>query len=251
MSTDPARDWGLSGEDRISAAQRRAQAVGRIVYSALGGSIRTIVTGTKRHPTGVYQSVKTGLSQPYESPDELLFMKLCEADYDVRHWIAQPHRLEMFVEGAVVKYFPDFVVVRRGKAPEVVEIKRDKSKEVQGELKAKLQLAAQFYRLIDFRFRILDRAEISAEPRLSNANEIQRHAHTRYFETDVFKLREEVTGAVGRQIPFGIAVELLGGGVVGKKKLCAMIVSRHFAVDLDIALNDETPVFLHLPRNLI
>lgn len=250
MSTTPARDWGLSVEDRIEAARRRVHAVARIVFSTDDGPIRTIITGTKRRPTGVYHSIKTGLAQPYESPDERRFMSLCEADYDVSHWIAQPHRLEMFVEGTVVKYFPDFEVFRRGKASEVIEIKRDKANEVRGELKEKLVLAATIYRLIGVSFRILDRADMSVEPRLSNANEIQRHAYTRYFETELFNLRDKVMGTVGRQIPFGAAVELLGGGIVGKKKLCAMIVRRQFAVDLDLALNDETPVLLHLPRDL-
>lgn len=110
MPTDQFRDWAFSGDDRIEITERRGRAVGRIVRSETGGPIRTIITGTKRRPTGVYQSVKTGYAQPYESQAELLFMKLLEADYRVSNWLAHPHRLEMFAGGETITYFPDFLV---------------------------------------------------------------------------------------------------------------------------------------------
>lgn len=251
MPTDQFRDWALSGDARIEIAERRGRAVGRIVRSETGGPIRTIITGTKRRPTGVYQSVKTGYAQPYESQAELLFMKLLEADYRVSNWLAQPHRLEMFAGGETITYFPDFLVARSEGPLEVIEVKRDKSKEVRDFLAAKLQLAEQIYSLLEYRFRVLDDANLSIEPRMSNAEEIQRHAHTLYFEHELFNLLEKVSKRPDQKIPFGAAVEALGGGHVGKKKLCAMVVKREFAIDLDIPLTDETPVFLTFPSKLL
>lgn len=251
MPTDQFRDWAFSGDARIEVAEQRGRIVGCIVRSETGGPLRTIITGTKRRPTGVYQSVKTGHTQPYESQTELLFMKLLEADYRVRNWLAQPHRLEMFVEGETITYFPDFLVAQPEGLLEVIEIKRDKSKEVRGFLATKLQLAEQIYHLLDYRFRILDGSDLSIEPRMSNAEEIQRHAHTRYFEYELFNLLEKISKRPDLQISFGAAVEALGGRLVGRKKLCAMVVKRELAIDLDIPLTDETPVFLALPTEAL
>src|SRR5690606_13278422 len=124
-----------------------------------------------------------------------------------------------------------------------IEIKRDKVSEVTGDLAFKLELAEQIYRSVNIKFRVLDLSDLRAEPRHSNAEEIQRHARTRYYRREVFWLTECIHRDPSGTIPFAQAAEILGGGVVGKKKLCAMIVSRHFGVDLDANLTGASPVF--------
>lgn len=215
----------------------------RIVFSTTGGPLRTIITGTKLRPTGIYHSAKTGHAQPYESQAELLFMHQCEADHKVVAWLAQPHRLEMFVEGTTLIYFPDFSVLYDDDREEVVEIKRDKVREISGDLVAKHNRAESIYRSADVSFRVVDLSDLRVEPRHSNAEEIQRHARTLFFQREVFWLTELVHRNPSGTIPFSQAIEVLGGGVLGKKKLCAMIVRRYFGLDLDARLTDNTPVF--------
>lgn len=231
-----------AAEAKVEQLLHDSNTIGRIVYSTTGGPLRTIVTGTKIRMSGIYQSVKARQSQPYESPDERTFMKLCEAEYSVRDWLSQPHRLEMFVNGRVVKYYPDFEVLKSSGEYEVVEIKRDKCREVRDELKVKLLLAEQYYRILGFRFRILDRRDLHQEPRYSNSEDIQRHAHTSYSEAELFRILQIVSARKGRVMPFGEIVERLGGGIVGKKKLCAMIVKRIFMINLDLPIDCDTPV---------
>lgn len=227
-------------EEKAQQLLRAGNVVGRIVYSTSGGPLRTIITGTKIRMSGIYQSVKSQQSQPYESPEERTFMKLCEADHSVRYWLSQPHRLEMFVKGRVVKYFPDLEILKVSGAREVVEIKRDKRREIRDELEVKLQLAEQLYKILGLQLRIVDREEIYREPRHLNAEEIQRHAHSSFTEAELFRVLEITSARKGRAIRYGELVERLGGGVAGKKKLCAMIVRRIFMVDLDFPINDET-----------
>ena len=227
-------------EEKVRQLLHDGNVVGRIAYSTTGGPLRTIITGTKVRMSGIYQSVKSQQSQPYESPEERTFMKLCEADHSVRYWLSQPHRLEMFVRGKVVKYFPDIEILKVSGAHEVVEIKRDKRREIRGELEAKLQLAEQFYKILGFQLRIIDREEIYREPRYSNAEEIQRHAHSSFSEAELFRVLEVISARKERAMRYGELVERLGGGVKGKKKLCAMVVRRIFMIDLDFPINDET-----------
>lgn len=222
---------------------RKVNKEARIVFSTTGGPLRTIITGTKCHPTGIYHSVKTGHAQPYESQAELLFMQQCEADHNVVAWLAQPHRLEMFVEGEKRIYLPDFSVLYTNDREEVVEVKRDKAREISGDLADKLERAERIYRSANVRFRVLDFSDLRTEPRHSNAEEIQRHARTLFFQREVFWLIDQAHRNSSGAISFAQAIEVLGGGVLGKKKLCAMIVRRHFGVDLDASLTGDTPVF--------
>ncbi|MFA7637724.1 MAG: TnsA endonuclease N-terminal domain-containing protein [Parvibaculum sp.] len=233
----------FAGLTKVKADFRRMSKEARIVFSTTDGPLRTIITGTKRRPTGIYHSAKTGHAQPYESQAELLFMQQCEADHNVVAWLAQPHRLEMFVEGKKLIYFPDFSVVYADDREEVIEVKRDKVREVSGDLAAKLERAERIYRAANVTLRILDFSDLRAEPRHSNAEEIQRHARTLFFRRDVFLLIDQAHRDSSGAIPFARAVEVLGGDVPGKKKLCAMIVRRHFGLDLDASLTDDSPVF--------
>lgn len=145
----------------ILADRRRLNVAGRIVISTTGGPLRTIITGTKSKPTGIYNSVKTGHAQPYESQAELRFMKICEADWHVIDWLAQPHRIEVFHDEKLLTYFPDFILERTNGDIEVVEIKRNKVEEVRKDLEIKLGLAKEFYRAISFKFLILDLGDLS------------------------------------------------------------------------------------------
>lgn len=230
----------------ILADWRRLNVTGRIVWSTTGGPLRTIVTGTKCKPTGVYNSVKTGHAQPYESQFELRFMKICEADWHVINWLAQPHRIEIVHDGKWLTYFPDIVLERTNGAVEVIEIKRNKTDEVRRDVELKLRLAAEFYSAIGFKFKILDTADISIEPLFSNAEEVQRHAHTTVPPAERFTLLRRISLSGEDHLPFGKIVEFLGGGIAGRKKLCSLIVRRYLAIDLTEVLNEDTPVFRQL-----
>ncbi|WP_293340738.1 TnsA endonuclease N-terminal domain-containing protein [Parvibaculum sp.] len=233
----------FANHKKVKADIAKLNREARIVTSTTGGPLRTIVTGTKRRPTGQFMSTKTGRAQPYESQAELLFMQQCEANHEVVTWLAQPHRLEMFVEGEKLIYFPDFNVLYADGREVVVEIKRDKTKEVYGKLAVKLEKAAYVYRSLNIRFQILDLTDLKKDPRCSNAEEIHRHARTRFFHHEVFPIIDQLHRCPSGTIPLGRAVEILGGNVIGHKKLCAMIVRRHFGLDLDARLSADTPVF--------
>jgi hypothetical protein len=237
------RDPSFTDPAKIKTDINRMTKEARIVFSTTGGPLRTIVTGTKCRPTGFYNSVKTGRAQPYESQAELCFMQQCEADHEVITWLAQPHRLEIFTEEKKLVYFPDFSVLYTDNREEVVEIKRDKAREVSGDLAVKLAHAERIYQTANVGFRILDLSDLRVEPRCSNAEEIQRHSRTHFSHWEVFRLIDQVHRYPNGTIPFGRVVEILGGGITGHKKLCAMIVRRHLGLNLDADLNIDTPVF--------
>lgn len=239
-------------KDKEPGSERRAPApteiTRRIVRPLRAGSLRTIITGTKCKPTGVYNSVKTGLVQPYESQYELLFMKICEADWHVSEWTAQPCRFEIVDEEFRLDYFPDFQVVRSNAQIEYVEIKRSETDEVLGDVARKLDLMKGFCESIGSQFRIVDLTDLSVEPRLSNAEAIQRDAHTKITVDDTFKLTQAFRDYAGNAVPYGKAVDLLGGGIIGRKKLHSMIVRRGAAIDISQSITANTPVFRKLPN---
>lgn len=232
--------------ERFSSIQRRTRTVGRVVWSATGGPLREIVTGTKTRATGFHQSVKTEIQQPYESKFEYDFIRLCEADYSVQFWISQPHRLEMFRDGKTIRYFPDFYVEKAFGRKEVVEVKRNKDREVRGETLEKLEMAENYYERLGWQFRILDARDLHVEPRFSNSKEIQLNARTPFSDGELFLLLDMVSIQKNRAMPLGKVVELLGGRPFGWKKLCGMLVKRKFIIDLDHHITDETLV--HLPE---
>lgn len=233
----------LANREKVKADFGKLNRKARVVFSTTGGPLRTIVTGTKCRPTGIFNSIKTGHAQPYELQAERLFMQQCEADHEVVKWLAQPHRLKIFVEGKKLIYFPDFSVLHADGREEVVEIKRDKTREIFGELAVKLGRAERIYQTTNIGFRILDLSDLRMEPRCSNAEEIQRHSRTHFVQSDVFSLMDQICRDPSGTISFARSVEILGAGVLGHKKLCAMIVRRHFGLDINAGLTADTPVF--------
>ncbi len=226
-------------ESKVTEILRQNNSIGRITWSANGGPLRTIVTGTKPRRTGVYQSVKTRQAQAYESLMELAHMKLCEADYEVRYWLAQPHRLEMFVNKETLTYFPDAMTMDESGRCEVIEVKRDKVRDVNEYYRAKISLAKIYYEILGFDFRIVDRSDLLREPRYANSVEIVRHSHTSFSEAELFSVIDWMVAQRGRPVSFGQLAKLLGGGIIGKKKLCAMLVRRKLRIDLDAPLSDD------------
>lgn len=96
----------------------------RIVLPHEGGSLRTVITGSKKHPTGVLASRKTGFSQYWEGFPERLLILSSEVDHRVADYQAQPFRFEFVHGGRLLTYIADHVRQYHDGSVEVVEVKR-------------------------------------------------------------------------------------------------------------------------------
>ncbi len=79
-----------------------------------GGPIRTIIDGRKTRPTGTLPLIKAGFrSMPWDSTWEELAMQMADISSRVDYALAQPHRIEISVQGNRGKpliYFPDLLL---------------------------------------------------------------------------------------------------------------------------------------------
>lgn len=230
-------------------AARRLRDIADLHEDPRGGSVRMIIHGRHRKPTGRYASVKAGRAMPWEDRAERMFFWLCEADTAVARYLAQPHGLEMRVTGRKepLLYYPD---VRREMSDGLVEIREIKSRDATKRLRdpnydLKLDLAGEVYARLGWDFAVLHQADDIERPRqrLATAREIQRRRRVRVDTRDRFAF----IGAVEREggvAPLGAIIDALGGEPLGRAKVYAAIVRRLVHVPLDGRLTDKTPVTL-------
>lgn len=214
-----------------------------IVDADDSGPIRTIINGRSRHATGRYSSAKSGRAQPWESKVERSHFWRCEANPQIASYLAQPHRLEIPVDGRTLVYFPDTIVHFHDGRTQIREIKDVYDAEFDPDYDDKLRFARDIYRGLGWDFVILERDQVEAQPGYRNARSIQFDRHVKFTGFDL----DAAFGCIerdGRSAPFGLVVEALGGAERGRAILHALIVHGHVAIDLDKHIGADTPVWV-------
>lgn len=146
-----------------------------------GAEARKIRTG--RHDHYVGDVPMTRLNGKLVSGDSLLEMDaLFVLDYDggFEDVIAQPFKIEIDVRGRVRSWTPDFLIIRKDRQDELVEVKilswlyhKDASKAALARARLEALRSACSHR--GFSFMLLTEDEIRVEPRLYNAHIAHRH----------------------------------------------------------------------------
>lgn len=246
----------------------------RVFVAEGGGPIRTIITGREHHATGRFVTVKAGhRALPWESRfGELPMLKIVEVASAVQTVMAQPHRLEMILEGVdePLVYFPDLhlhvdarfaAALRRGVpfAKACAEWRPDAASEAETrelivEIKtatdrrnddpvyqSKLSLAAEVYDRIGWQFvQVIDPTG-EGYPRIAHA------VHEIALDHDVVVEPYEVQRVLdllsdGPQM-LAAVTEVLGGTVAAVQKASALHVRRLLCIDLVGRLAPDSTVY--------
>lgn len=228
----------------------------RLVRARGGGPIRTIVQGTFGRPTGAFVSIKAGTVLPWEAIDERNFMWICEADFRVTKYLAQPFRMDFFMsDGNRLSYIPDFERTIDDEV-EIVEIKKTAAEvEKKSDYAYKLKLARKVCALRGMRFRVVSaEEEIRRQPLLNNVRLVRMHRTTLVTTEDYLRLSEAAPPS-GGHLTWGAATAALSRSddpwdPNGRARLCAMVVRRYVCIDLTLPLDQSRLVFLasHLPH---
>lgn len=212
-----------------------------LVFSQDGGPVRTIATGRRIIPTGVYPSRKAGRPLPWESQYEQKFFYFSEVDTDVVTYRAQMFRIDF--EEANRSYIVDCVRQLSTGQIEVIEVKKNKTLIGTIDYQQKLTAVRQVCRQLGWDFRLIlgDRLQ---EPQwyYDAIFDIQSWRLTQYTSEDIYRVAHSV-GPKG-WMPMGLLAHDLGGAQVGAAKLKAMMIQRVVRLDLSSPLSASTPVSL-------
>ncbi len=213
----------------------------RFVRAKHGGPIRTIVERRDSKPTGKFASAKRGLGLPWESLHERHLMWISEADARVRHFLAQPFRLEFTLRGVKRKmiYFPDLERVLDDGTVEVIEVKASMDEVVKDRDYAfKISLAKKACRARGYKFRVVTAKDyIDCGPRLKNAIAIKCDRFTKLRTVDITRFLEAIELGGGK-LSYAAAIAAIsedGDREDGfaRRKLHAMIVRRLASIDIN------------------
>lgn len=259
-----------SGTARLMGLDRP---IARVLESKDGGPVRRILDGRKTIYTGYFISVKADFAQmPWESRHgEKTTMILLEASSRVVSYLAQPHRLEIFVKGkkAPLQYFPDqralvhpsflddllrgvpFSIAALAPSNDepddklktvVFEIKDDRDRrQFSPKYIAKLELAKQVYKMMGITFLTIQRSEDIFPGHLRVASSVVSWRHTTVGQLDVWLVQRAL--AAGYRSAANI-VAALGGGPLGWAKLRALHIRRYIEIDLTETVSPDSCVRL-------
>lgn len=202
--------------------------------------MRQITNGRRHRLVGSYYSLKNGGGVPWESRVELRGYYHAEVDPSVVRYRAQPHTLEMLQAGRLRKYTPDREDLLEGGQIEILEIKDAYKPDADDDYYLKLKMAERVYQSLGWRFRIVELAEIQAEPRFGAVETVQAYRRTALTTQDIAVLaglREK-----SAKITLGDLCEALTPAALALHKACAMAVRRIVAIELDRGLISEAAV---------
>lgn len=250
------------------------QIFARIFVAEDGGPIRTLITGREHHATGRFVSVKAGhRALPWESlRGELPALELMEAAPPVHRMMAQPHRLEMIIEGvpAPLVFFPDlrltvdarFASALAGGVPFllacaewrpdastagdtrelIVEVKTaNDPRNADPVYQSKLALAEEVYGRIGWQFFQF------VDPTGLGYSRIAHAVREIVLDHDVIVSPHEVHLAQKAlsdgPVTLDAVLDALGGNVAAIQKACALHVRRLLCIDIAGRLAPESMVF--------
>ena len=221
----------------------------RIVLPHEGGSLRTIITGTKKHATGVLSSRKTGFRQYWEGFPERMMILESEVDHRVVDYQSQPFRFEFVHRGRPWIYIADHCRQLRDGTVEVIEVKRTARDLRDPDYQVKLECVNELCGQMGWQFKVafLSKYQVP-EQRRKNLELI----HSRRFAT-VDRQHHDVLIKHERSVGKRTSLRELGGKLIpDQPQLAAAVVQALIAhgrlvVDLDRPLAPETPIQIVQP----
>jgi hypothetical protein len=208
----------------------------RIILSGADGPMREVITGRNIRATGVYPSRKAGRPLAFESMNERAVFLHSEVDTEVANYLSQPCRFEFVLDGVKRSYVPDCARILADGSLEILEVKGNRLDLEDLDYRCKLDHVAMACRTVGWSFRVVFAAPLRARTvRNATVALIQHHRLACYGAMDVFTVQELLTKAAG-SLPLGDLALALGDEVIGRAKICAMMVGRHLAIDLDAPL---------------
>jgi hypothetical protein len=204
--------------------------------------MRTAANISQKRAVGRYYSQKCGRSLFWESRNELHGFYAAEVRTDVVCYRAQPQTLVIEVADAFRRYTSDREDILADGTIEIVEVKNVFDAERDPYYTLKLEQVGEFYRSRGQSFRILERAEIEAQPRFEAVELIQAFRRTVITLADIFSVYDLFAAHDTRSLAEVRA--LWENSALGFAKMCALMVRRNISIDLDQGLTDATPVRL-------
>lgn len=225
------------------ALNRRAT----LVTAKDGGPIRTLINGSAKHPTGVYQSCKTRRSQPWKSLDELSRFQVCEVDVSVKAYLAQPHRIDFHLPEGNMSFFAD---LRIDRVDGTVEIELSMASRSVSKGSA-VTWAGEVYAALGWGFRQRSTVERQTQAlAVANALKIEGDRFAVVPPDAVLAARQAILSA-GGLMTYRDLTEHLGQVLTnrprGRAVVHAMIVHGQLCLDLDHPLRPITPLRLRPP----
>jgi hypothetical protein len=210
--------------------------------------MRVIANGRRNVPVGRVFIPKFGRALPWESKVELHALLRVETRGDVIDCRVQPFRLEMLINGKVLKYTPDRKDILEDRQVDIVEVKDQVKVEEDPLYYAKLTLAAAVCAAQEWRFRVETRAEIEAEPAFTVIKTIHRYARTEISDSDLVSIHAAFKGK--NSISVAQAQAALGGCVRGFAAICAMVARRKLRLDPSVGMAPDAQLTLIFGSNL-
>jgi hypothetical protein len=222
-----------------------------IEHGTGGGPAREVHQRGKRKPIGRYPSFKARRALTWESVHERQVMWQCEADPEIVHFAAQPHKVTIRLpewDGKTMVYYPDLLRRYASGREEIIEVKKNlREIEDEPEYAYKLELAQMVYEAKGYNFKILTAEDdIEIEPFLTNVQTIQRYRFTRINTLDRLKFHETLDAA-GGPLAFARAVEAVSASrskfdPTAIAFVYAMVVRREAWIDIRGHFGHDTPI---------
>jgi hypothetical protein len=207
-----------------------------------GGPMRTVLDASPKRAVGWYASQKNGGGQFHESRNERNAFYLAEVATRVVGYRAQPHTLEIIIDGKVRTYTPDREDRLSDGRIEIIEVKGDYNAERDPQYHAKLEVARIVYARLGWSFRILEQAEIEAQPCFNAVEYIQSLRSTVIMQIDEDRVIQRL--ASSSVVTLSEIRGLWGTPILGFAKMCALMVKRTISIDFESGLSDRTLVRL-------
>lgn len=249
-SSPPGGTWCASPEplrlvEAASDAGMEATPLAHLYVSDAGAALRTLLGAKHSHFIGVYPSIKTGLSNPYEGVGEQALAVESEVRHDVLDYQTQPFRLRMLLGGKRLEWICDHIRQLACGTVEAIEVKVDPD-DLDDEYIMKMQMARDLLGRLGWRFRVRYEAEIVG-PAERQVNKALIAAHRSFGLSDEQRAAFEALRARQVATTFGAVRAALGAGHGGTAAAHRLMVAGRIAFDLDLLLEDVSPVRLLPP----
>lgn len=192
-----------------------------------------------RHPgrlVGVFPSLTTGLSMPYESGLERDFLRLCDFDPSIRDFRSQPFRLRYWMEDRERSYTPDMLIG----ANRLIEVKPE-SRTRKPEFRAWVTAVRAACVQMGYEFEVVTDAEIRRQPRLDNVVLLRRYHYASLSVDAELSVSAWVREKPG--ITFGELLEQLGNDKSYVAGLYGLLARHAVRFDVHRPLGPHLPIF--------
>lgn len=214
--------------------------IAEIVQRSDGGPMRPIGHGRQHKPVGIYYSVKSGRGLAWESRNELHDMWRAEVRADVVRSRVQPHTLSWTIDGQTLRYTPDREDILDGGRIQIIEVKNTYQAEKDPYYAAKLDFARSVYEGLGWAFHIHEKSEIEAQPQFDAIRTIQGYRRTAITTADLSTIRSLFSHSTHlklKELQNSLPPEPRSFAAI-----CAMVVHRILAIDLNRGLGPDTIV---------